>query len=257
MLKKRLLFVLLWDGGSFSLSRNFRLQHVGNFQWLTQQYDFGTVAASIDELVLLDVTRGPRQSTAFLDIVSELAAAFQMPLAVGGGIVTSEQARLAMLAGADKIVINTGLVTAPAVVADIVRNSGRQSLIGSVDARKARDGFDAFINDGSLDVGELSTFLQESFVADLGEILLNNIDADGTGRGIDFTILDQLPPELEQQIILMGGVGKPDHVADALMNERVDAVATANLLNFIGSGLGLARGICQARGIPLPMRDTY
>ena len=85
-----------------------------------------------------------------------------------------------------------------------------------------------------------------------GELLINSIDGDGTGHGLDFRILEALPLILEQQVVLMGGVGKPSHIVEALEHSQVDAVATANLLNFIGNGLGEARRACRDSGIALP-----
>lgn len=254
MLKKRLIFGLLWDQGSFCLSRNFRLQHVGDLRWLTQHYNFGTIAASTDELALLDVSRGQRQTEAFLEVVGDLATSFHMPLSVGGGILTAAHAHQALRAGADKLIVNSGLTTAPEAVAEMLASLGTQCIVGSVDVRKVDGRFHAFTRDGTDDVGYLDEYLNAHVTPYVGEILLNNIDLDGTGRGIDFAVLDQVPDRVEQQVVLMGGVGRPDHVSQALAHQSVDAIATANLLNFIGTGLGEARQECESLGIPLPVR---
>lgn len=254
MLKKRLIFTLLWAGGDFCLSRNFRLQHVGGLPWLTQQYNFATLAESIDELALIDVTRGPRQTGVFLEVVAELAASFHMPLTVGGGILTPIQAHEALRAGADRVIINSGLSTAPGAISEMVATLGAQCIVGSVDARNVDGRFHAFIHDGEVDAGRLSHYLMDHVIPNVGEILLNNVERDGTGRGLDLSILDQLPEWVEQPVDLMGGAGRPEHLAEALASPRVDAVATSNLLNFLGTGLGNARRACEVLGVPLPVR---
>lgn len=136
----------------------------------------------------------------------------------------------------------------------MIASLGAQCIVGSVDARRVDGRFHVFTRDGEVDLGQLDDYLEVHVIPNVGEILLNNIDSDGTGRGIDFAVLEQVPDWVEQPIVLMGGVGRPDHVADTLAHQRVDAVATANLLNFIGTGLGDARQACESLGVPLPVR---
>src|SRR5688572_15437119 len=104
MLKKRLIFTLLHDQGHFMLSRNFRLQRVGDLRWLQTNYDFSQISFSIDELIVLDVTRSRRDPAAFCEILKAVAKGCFVPIAAGGGIRSLEHARALLRSGADKVV---------------------------------------------------------------------------------------------------------------------------------------------------------
>ena len=107
MLKKRIIFSLLFSEGYFYLSRNFRLQKIGDMNWLLNNYDFSNVSKSIDELIVLDVTRGPRDSNLFLDAVRKILEGVFIPISLGGGIKNFNDAKIYFDSGADKIIINT------------------------------------------------------------------------------------------------------------------------------------------------------
>jgi len=254
MLKKRLIFTLLWDEGHFSLSRNFRLQHVGDLAWLTDKYNFAAVASSIDELALIDVSRSPRQSKEFLDVVSKLASTFHMPLSVGGGVTSIDVVDSLLQAGADKVILNSALQFDNDQLFLMREKYGKQGLVASIDVRKVDGNYLVFGENGTCNLGSLTTHISERVADYAGEIIINSIDRDGTGQGLDFDILRYVPRDCESQIALMGGVGNPSHIVEGLNAPHVDAVATANLLNFIGTGLLEARVACGDAGIALPQR---
>ena len=102
-----MIFTLLYADGFFMLSRNFRLQKVGDLQWLKKNYNFSKISFSIDELIILDVSREERDEESFLDIINSLTEECFIPIAAGGGINSLEQARQRLYSGADKIVINS------------------------------------------------------------------------------------------------------------------------------------------------------
>ena len=108
MLKKRMVFTLLWNEGRYCLSRNFRLQHVGDRKWLEENYDFATVASSVDELCMLDVSDQCGSQMDSLGMFMAGIASFQMPLSVGGGVYSIDAARSVLRAGADKVIVNSG-----------------------------------------------------------------------------------------------------------------------------------------------------
>lgn len=254
MLKKRLIFALLWDSGHFCLSRNFRLQRIGNREWLTDQYHFASVANSIDELLVLDVTRGLRLSEDFLAAVSELATTIQVPISAGGGVRDPSSVQRLLRSGADKVVCNSAFVGPHSLLEAIRDRFGQQSIVGSVDVVRADFGYRVMLENGTVPAGPLGPFVEENVRPFAGELLINSIDRDGTGQGLDFAIPSALPDGLEQPVILMGGTGKPDHIVEGLSQPHVDAVATSNLLNFIGDGLAMARAACALAGVPIPRR---
>ncbi len=244
MLKKRIIFTLLFDNHQFMLSRNFRLQKVGNLSWLQRNYNFASVAFFIDELIVLDVSRNARDPDAFCAALEKISAGCFAPIAAGGGVTSVEYARRLLRAGADKVVLNSALVDDPALVRGIARDFGQQCVVGSLDVRKndAQDGYDFYIRNGTRKV-ELPAAEALSWHRDgtVGEIYLNSIDRDGTGQGYDFGTLDLLGADWQLPVILAGGVGNAKHFAEGLAHPRVDAVATAHLFNFVGNGLQKAR----------------
>jgi cyclase len=135
MLKKRVIFTLLYDSGYFMLSRNFRLQKIGDLQWLKKNYNFSHITFSIDELIILDVTRGERNEELFHEHVRLLNEECFVPIAAGGGIREVEQARKLLHSGADKVVINTLLIEDVDVISEIAKEFGQQSIVASVDVK--------------------------------------------------------------------------------------------------------------------------
>lgn len=242
MLKKRIIFTLLFDNGQFMLSRNFRLQKVGNLDWLQCNYNFADVAFFIDELIVLDVSRGPRDRETFSSALASISEGCFAPIAAGGGVDTVECARSLLRSGADKIVINSALLEQPNLARDIAKEFGQQCVVGSVDLKRDEEGYSVYIRDGSLKLDmpatEALSWYETGFV---GEIYLNSIDQDGTGQGYDFSTLNLLPSDWSIPVILAGGVGNSRHLAEGLAHPKVDAVATAHLFNFVGDGLKNAR----------------
>src|SRR5260221_5621172 len=137
MVKNRLLFTLLMQNGTYMLSRNFRLQAVGDLNWIKESYDFEAIAYSIDELVVLNVTRGDKNLEAFAEHVSELVQNCMIPIACGGGIRSMDDAFLLLDAGADKLVVNTALVKQPELVQELVTRFGSQCVVASIDYKHA------------------------------------------------------------------------------------------------------------------------
>lgn len=257
MIKKRVLYALLWSEGYFCQSRNFRLQKVGDLPWLIDAYDFESVASSVDEIIVLDVSRRHRQSSAFHLVVEHFAAAFQLPLAAGGGVRSSDSLDQLLRKGADKVILNSILYRDRAEVHRMSSRFGRQALIASIDFRRGPSAWNAYSGYGEgLALAEFRQ-LPSEVIAPVGEIILQSIDQDGTGNGLDIGILDALPETVESQVILMGGAGKPRHIASALSDARVDGVATANLLNFMGRTLASTREECRLAGVPLATRNPW
>jgi len=242
MLKKRVIFTLLYDSGMFMLSRNFRLQKVGDLRWLQRNYNFSQVAFSVDELIVLDVTRGVRNEEKFYENVRLLTEECFIPIAAGGGIRTVKQVRKLLHSGADKVVVNTLVSEEPEVLNEIAAEFGKQSIVASVDVKQINNKFTVWTNNGTIQLqDDLALWIKKLMKAPIGELYLNSIDRDGTGQGYQTELLDLIPDQFMVPVILAGGAGKYTHLSNGLSDKRVDAVATAHLFNFIGDGLEQAR----------------
>ena len=254
VLKKRLIFTLLYDRGSFMLSRNFRLQKVGDGRWLERNYDFSQIAFSIDELIVLDVSRGERELDAFCDQLRLITKGVFVPITAGGGVRSVEHARVLLRAGADKVIINTPLFDQQSLVGELAAEFGQQCVVASMDVKDSlQNGYQVWMNNGTRCVeGSLCAWLETLAQRPVGELYLNSIDRDGTGQGYDLQILDQLPKSMPIPVIMAGGVGNFHHLAEGLSDMRVDAVATAHLFNFVGDGLKVARQSLLSSKFDLP-----
>ena len=258
MLKKRIIFTLLYDSGSFMLSRNFRLQKVGPIGWLQKNYDFSQIAFYIDELIVLDVSRAERDIGHFSDALKVLAKGCFAPIAAGGGIRTLSDARQLLRSGADKLVVNSVLFDDPQFVSTLAQEFGRQCVVGAIDIKQKVDGtYHVCTNNGSCERHELVAKLLEQLPEkSVGELYLNSINQDGTGQGYNLGLLNLIPHQLNVPTILAGGAGHSQHLIEGLLDERVDAVATAHLFNFVGEGLKKARESVRLHDIDLASWPT-
>jgi len=240
------------------LSRNFRLQNVGNLEWLKKNYDFSRISYSIDELVVLDVSRENRSLDEFCMVLKSLTEGCFVPIAAGGGIKEIESARKLLRSGADKVVINSALFENTVFVEDLASEFGQQCVVASIDVKSAPDGgYQVWSQSGmKCQEGSAQDWLERISRDPVGELYVNSMDRDGTGQGFDFDILDLLPRGLKKPVILAGGAGNANHLLVGLQDARVDAVATANLFNFVGNGLKEARQSLVSNGIVLPMWDV-
>jgi cyclase len=256
VLKKRLIFALLWRSGKFCLSRNFKLQQAGDLAWIEKNYNFKVIASSIDELVVLNVTRGEKEMATFAGQVAELTRGCFVPLAAGGGIRSIDDAVLLLRSGADKLVINTPLVQDPALVSALAQRFGRQCVVASIDYRK-RDGKDeVFVENGTVATGmTVAEAVSNAERLGAGEVYLTSMDQDGTGQGYDTATLEQVAARSRVPVIASGGVGKFEHLAGWLAHPWASAAATANIFNFLGEGLREARMHIEEQGIPLATWD--
>lgn len=242
MKKKRLIFTLLHNNGGYMLSRNFRLQRVGDANWINKNYNFEKIAFSIDELVLLDVTRENRDQEKFIESYKKIIPNVFVPIAIGGGIRSYDDARNLFLNGADKVVINTLLYKKPEVIEEIAKEYGAQSIIASVDYIEEDGVFHCYIENGSEELPiELNEYLHQVSKMPVGEIYLNSIKKDGTGFGYNMNTIPFIDG-IDMPIIMSGGAGNETHFIEAIQaSDNIDAVATANLFNFIGNALPNSR----------------
>lgn len=257
MLKKRLIFTLLYSQGYFMLSRNFRLQKVGDLKWLQTNYDFSRISFCIDELIVLDVARGERDLDAFCEVLKELTEGCFVPIAAGGGLRSVSHARALLRSGADKVVVNSPLYDNKNFIHELASEFGQQCVVASMDLKRVAGGtYQAWSEAGGRCLeGSAADWIEQVSRYPIGEIYLNSIERDGTGQGYDLPMLDLLPSAMPKPVILAGGAGNASHLAQGLADSRADAVATAHLFNFVGDGLKKARQSLIAGGVDLPVWD--
>lgn len=253
MLKKRVIFTLLYDSGSFVLSRNFTLQKVGDESWLRKNYNFKRVAHFIDELIILDVSRQNRNIDLFCDAIRSVAEYCFVPISAGGGIKNISNAKSLLQAGADKIVVNSALFHDQSFVTELVREYGSQCIVASFDInRTLGDNFEMYTRNGScLQRGSSSELISQIVNLGVGEFYVNSINQDGTGQGFDLEMVRHLFGKSPVPVIIAGGAGHSKHLVEGLREAFVDAVATANLFNFVGDGLKRARSEIINSGIEI------
>jgi cyclase len=250
--KKRLVFTLLYQQGGFYLGRNFRLQRVGDLNWLQHNYPFAAIATAIDELVILDVSRDQSDRAAFCAAVAQVSGNCFMPLVLGGGIRSLADAETLVSNGADKLLLNTALASDPDLVRELVAIYGSQCIIASVDYRIENGSFIVYTHHGRQRLDHpLQCYIEHLASLQVGELYLNSIDRDGTGQGYCLASLAQLGGATHLPVILAGGAGNQYHLLEGLQCVGVDAAATANLFNFIGDGLPNARAHLIDNGIAM------
>lgn len=242
MLRKRIIFTLIYHEGFFMQSRNFRLQKVGNLSWLEKNYKFQKIAFSLDELIVLNASRQDKSMATFAKTISELVNDVFIPIAAGGGIRSEEDAEMLFNHGADKIVLNSVLIEDTGLVSRLVKRYGSQSVVASIDYKNIDGVNHVFVNDASRKIDmTLESYIDHLENLNVGEIYLNSIEKDGTGFGFDFDVISVLEKTIKLPLIIAGGAGNEKHLIDGLKYNGVSAVATANLFNFIGDGLPNAR----------------
>jgi cyclase len=257
MLKKRLIFILLYCDGYFMLSRNFRLQRVGDLNWLISNYDFSHISFFIDELIILDVSRKEKQTKNFIDTLKTISYKCFVPIASGGGVHSISDAKILLRSGADKVIINSSLFEENDFLVNLSEEFGDQSIVASVDVKKSSEhGYQAVKKSGSEIVNKsLTEILNNLMQSPIGELYLNSIDNDGTGDGYDFNLINLLPKNCHKPLIIAGGADNSKRLLEGFKNSSIDAVATAHLFNFIGDGLKSARNKLIESGVPLPIWD--
>jgi len=234
---KRIIFVLLYSNGNFFLSRNFNLQKVGNLEWLKKNFQFLKFIFSIDEIIVCEVGREKKNISSLASIVRQLSENCFIPITAGGGIKSISDAKLLFRSGSDKILFNSSLETNSRLIKQISNIYGAQSIVASIDVKKEKQNFNVYFNNGKINSKQgLISYFEKIQNYDVGEIMINSIDRDGTGFGVDFEIISSLK-KIFKPLIVSGGLGKKEHFFECLKRNDIDAVATSNILNFLGTGL--------------------
>jgi imidazole glycerol-phosphate synthase subunit HisF len=207
--------------------------------------------AGADELCFLDITASHEARGTLLDIVSRTAEVCFMPLTVGGGVRTVEDARALLLAGADKVAVNSAAVSNPQVVAEIAAKFGSQCVVASVDARKSASGWEIFTHGGRRATG-IDAVTHAIRLAELGagELLVTSMDGDGTQAGYDLELTRTIADAVGVPVIASGGVGSLDHLVAGVTQGHASAVLAASIFHFGTHSIAEAHAALRAAGIP-------
>jgi imidazole glycerol-phosphate synthase subunit HisF len=211
-------------------------------------------AQGADELCYLDISASPEGRSTLIDVVERTADQVFAPLTVGGGVRSVADAERLLLAGADKIAVNTAAIRAPELVAEIAARFGNQAIVVAIDAKRtgAPGGpatWEVYSHGGRTPEG-LDALAWCRRVADLGagELLLTSMDRDGTGKGYDLELIRTVTAAVSIPVIASGGVGKLDDLADGLL-AGADAVLAASIFHFGRHTIAEAKAHLAARGI--------
>jgi cyclase len=249
MLAKRLIACLDVRDGCVVKGVNFEgLRSAGDPAALAERYN----AEGIDELVVLDVTATLESRRALADTIRLVSRQIFIPLAVGGGIGSLDDARAIMEAGADKISINTAALRDPDLITTLARVYGSQAVVVAIDAKQSSTGYDVFSRSGtSLEPRDAVAWAREAEARGAGEILLTSIDRDGTKSGFDCVLTAAVSDAVRIPVIASGGAGTPEHFADVFSAGRADAALAASVFHFSEHSVRDLKTFLASRGVPM------
>ena len=209
-------------------------------------------AAGADELCFLDITASHEGRGTLLDIVARTAEVCFMPLTVGGGVRTPEDVRALLLAGADKVGVNSAAVARPEIVAEMADRFGSQCIVASVDARRVGNGWEVFTHGGRNATG-VDAVAHAVRLAELGagELLVTSMDRDGTRDGYDLELTRIIADAVSVPVIASGGVGNLGHLVDGVTMGHASAVLAASIFHFGEASIGDAHAALAAAGLPV------
>ncbi|GGO94773.1 imidazole glycerol phosphate synthase subunit HisF [Stakelama pacifica] len=207
-------------------------------------------AAGADELCFLDITASHEDRGTILDVVRRTAEVCFMPLTVGGGVRSAEDARALLLAGADKVAVNSAAVARPEVVADIADRFGSQCITASIDARRVGDHWEIFTHGGRRETG-IDAIEHALRLAKLGagEFLVTSMDRDGTRDGYDIDLIRTIADAVTVPVVASGGVGSLDHLVAGISEGHASAVLAASIFHFGEATVADAHAALRAAGI--------
>ena len=212
-----------------------------------QAYD----AAGADELCFLDIGASHEGRGTIIDVVRRTAEVCFMPLTVGGGVRSADDARALLLAGADKVAVNSAAVARPELVADIAARFGSQCVVASVDARRTGNRWEIFTHGGRNPTG-IDALEHAVKLAELGagELLVTSMDRDGTRDGYDLALTRAIADAVNIPVVASGGVGNLEHLVAGVREGHASAVLAASIFHFGQYSIADAHAALRAAGLP-------
>jgi imidazole glycerol-phosphate synthase subunit HisF len=236
-------------GGRVVKGVNFAgLRDAGDPVAAARRYD----SEGADELTFLDIGASHEGRGILLDIVARTADCCFMPLTVGGGVRTADDVRALLLAGADKVSVNSAAVARPALVAELAARFGQQCITVAIDAKQVGNHWEIFTHGGRRATGiDAVGFAQQAAALGAGEILLTSMDRDGTRGGYDLALTRAVADAVPVPVVASGGVGSLADLVAGITVGGASAVLAASLFHFGGATIAQARAALAAAGVPV------
>jgi imidazole glycerol-phosphate synthase subunit HisF len=254
MLSKRIIPCLDIKDGRVVKGVNFvNLRDAGDPVEQARLYD----AQGADELVFLDISATHEGRRTTLDLVGRVADTVFMPLTVGGGIRVVDDMRNLLLAGADKISVNSAAVRNPELLSEGASRFGAQCIVLAIDARRNDGSWEVYVNGGRLPTGiDAVEWAVRGVELGAGEILLTSMDADGTLAGYDIDLTRTIAEAVSVPVIASGGAGNPAHFAQVLTEGKADAALAASLFHDGKLLIPELKRDLQEQGVPIRMLEA-
>ncbi len=255
MLSKRIIPCLDIKDGRVVKGVNFiNLRDAGDPVEQARLYD----GQGADELVFLDISATHEGRRTTLDLVGRVADTVFMPLTVGGGIRVVDDMRNLLLAGADKISVNSAAVRNPGLLSEGASRFGAQCIVLAIDARRTEGRWEVYVNGGRLPTGiDAVEWAVRGVELGAGEILLTSMDADGTLAGYDIDLTRTIAEAVNVPVIASGGAGNPSHFAQVLTEGKADAALAASLFHDGRLMIPELKRELQQQGVPVRMLEAY
>jgi len=225
-----------------------QLRHAGDPAELARRYN----VEGIDEIVVLDVTATLESRRALRNTINAVAKEIFLPLTVGGGIRSEDDAAAAVEAGADKVSLNTAALSNPGLITALANRYGSQAVIVAIDAKRRDTGFGVFVRSGTADAArDAVEWAREAEARGAGEILLTSMDRDGTRAGFDCELTAAVAGAVNIPVIASGGAGGLDHFADVFTRGHADAALAASIFHYADTGVADLKRYLRTQGIPI------
>jgi len=249
MLTKRIIACMDVRDGQVVKGVQFQqLRHAGDPAELARRYN----VEGIDEVVILDITATLQNRQALAQTIRAVAHEIFLPLTVGGGIRSEEDAAAAVDAGADKVSLNTAALRQPELITTLAKRYGSQAVIVAIDAKRRDGGFAVYVRSGTTDAARDGVaWAREAESRGAGEILLTSMDRDGTKSGFDCELTAAVSDAVDIPVIASGGAGAFEHFTDVFTRGHADAALAASIFHYAESSVSDLKRYLQAKGVPM------